>query len=222
MVVAVLGLLFAVDRVGAAVAQSIAARAVQRHFALDHKPSVHIHHFPFLTQAISGQYDDVTVTMHGLSVGEAGRTVRIENLSARLHDVHTSADFRSAHADAATGSVFLQYADLSRAIGVDVGYGGPGRIKATRSMSVLGETVTGTVTAGIAVSGSTSLRFTSPRVDVAGAPVSDAVTNALSASFGAPLALSGLPANLRLDGVQITATGVVVSASGQNVRLGES
>jgi hypothetical protein len=221
-VAVVLGLLFAVDRVGVVVAQSLAAHAVQRHFALDQKPSVQIHGFPFLTQAIAGKYDDVTVALSGLSVGESGRKVRINKLTARLRDVHTSADFRSAHADTATGSVLLLYPDLSTAIGVQIGYGGAGRIKSTRTVTVLGQSVTGTVTAGVAVSGPTALSFSNPQVDVAGAAVPDAVTSALSGTFGAPLVLTGMPVGLRLGTVRVTEAGVLVTAVGQNVYIRES
>ena len=218
----VLGLLFAVDRVGVVVAQLVAADTVRGHFGLDQKPSIRIHGFPFLTQAIAGKYEDVTVTISGLSVGESGRKVRINNLTARLRDVHTAADFRSAHADTATGSVLLQYSDLSTAIGVQVGYAGAGRIKSTRTVTALGQSVTGTVTAGIVVSGPTSLSFSNPQVDVAGAAVPDAVTSALSATFGVPLALTGLPAGLHLDAVHVTQVGVLITASGHNVYIGES
>jgi DUF2993 family protein len=221
-VAVVLGLLFAVDRVGVLVAQSLAEHAVQRHFALDQKPSVRIHGFPFLTQAVAGKYEDVTVTLSGLTVGESARRVRINNLTARLRDVHTAADFSSARADTATGSVLLRYPDLSTAIGAQVAYGGAGRIKSTRTVTVLGQSVTGTVTAGIVVSGPTSIGFNDPRVDAAGEAVPDAVTSALSATFGVPLALAGLPVGLHLDAVRVTEAGVLITASGQKVYIGEA
>jgi hypothetical protein len=208
------------------VAQSVAAHAVQRHLRLEKTPRVHIHGFPFLTQALAGHYDDVTVSMVGLTVAGGGRPIRIDRLSARFTDLRTSADFNTAHADKASGSALLRYADLSRALGSEISFAGSGpdgrgRLKASRTVWVLGQTVTGTATVGVAVAGPTSLSFTSPQVDVGGASVPQSVVATLTSTFATPINLSGLPAGLHLDGVQVTAAGVVVTVSGQNVALGE-
>jgi hypothetical protein len=130
-------------------------------------------------------------------------------------------------ADSATGSLLIRYPDLSRAIGADISFAGrsadgTARIKASRTVSTLGRSVTGTVSAGIVVSGPASLGFTAPQVDVGGVAVPTAVIDSLNSTFDSPVTFAGLPSGLHLTAVRVDAQGILVSVAGRGVNLGGS
>jgi hypothetical protein len=77
------GLFVAVDFGAAALAESAVSRQMREQIGLVDDPSVRINGFPFLTQALSGQYSSVDVDATRISVGE------LQDLSvhAQLRDV---------------------------------------------------------------------------------------------------------------------------------------
>ncbi|HEX3825234.1 MAG TPA: DUF2993 domain-containing protein, partial [Mycobacteriales bacterium] len=74
------------DRVGAIVGAHVLAGKVQTDEGLANRPSASIGGFPFLTQAISGNYKDVTITANNVAVGD----VIVSTLTAHLHGMHLS------------------------------------------------------------------------------------------------------------------------------------
>lgn len=78
-----IGLLVAVDFGAAALAESAVSRQMREQIGLADDPSVRINGFPFLTQAIAGQYSNVDVTATHLPVGQ----LREVELRAQLRDV---------------------------------------------------------------------------------------------------------------------------------------
>jgi hypothetical protein len=84
-------------------------------------PSVRINGFPFLTQAVSGNYAEIDMQASGLTVGPL-TDVTVE---ATLHDVTaplaevTSGMLGSAQAASVDGRVRIRDADLGRAIGIE-------------------------------------------------------------------------------------------------------
>ncbi|HVA62012.1 MAG TPA: DUF2993 domain-containing protein [Mycobacteriales bacterium] len=138
VLIAVLAVLLAVaDRVAVRLAESAVATRIKIAEQLSSSPAVSIGGFPFLTQAISGRYDNLSVTVTGLRRGSATitrlsvdlRGVRVP-LSAIVHRAVSSIPVASA-----TGTVQLSYADLDAAVasrGITVAYGGsPGTVTVT-------------------------------------------------------------------------------------------
>jgi hypothetical protein len=90
VVVLLLGGVFVVaDRIAAGVAQDRIAARLGEHRPFTSAPDVTIHGFPFLTQALSGKYDDITVS-------GSGATVAVDN-GATLSNVAFHADLRGVH-----------------------------------------------------------------------------------------------------------------------------
>ena len=131
----------AADRVGLLVAERQIASKVQSSQDLDRRPSVTIDGFPFLTQVVANHYPRVRLRAQGLTVGSTDRRVRLADLDARLHDVRTIDKFSGASVETADGTAMLSYPELSKALGVTVGYAGGGRVQASSSVEVLGKTV---------------------------------------------------------------------------------
>lgn len=205
----------AADRIGLLVAERQIASRVQSSQDLARRPSVDIQGFPFLTQVLANRYPTVRLAAQDFAVGTSDRQVRLADLDARLHDVRAVDNFSGATAHTADGTAVLSYPELSRALGVTLGYAGGGRVQASSSVEVLGQTVTGTASAQVGVTGGDELTFSSIRVGVpqAGIAVPEQLTDQFSSIFASKLSLRGLPFHLRIgqlvaaeDGIRITAT----------------
>jgi hypothetical protein len=88
LIVAVLvlaGVLVAADYAAAAAAESVVSRQLRERLGLADDPSVRINGFPFLTQAVGGEYRSVEVRADRLEVGD-------------LHNVQLRAELRDVEA----------------------------------------------------------------------------------------------------------------------------
>lgn len=72
--------------------------------------------FPFLTQVAGGSLDDVEVGIksYDAATGEAGKTIRIDDLEADMKGVSFSGDYSSATASSATGTATISYDELMK------------------------------------------------------------------------------------------------------------
>lgn len=216
--------LVATDRLARVFAERAAAATIQSAQHLDRAPSVSVPGFPFLTQLAAGRFGTVTLSASDLTIGQAGRTVRIATVSAVLHGVHVARDLSSVHADTAEATAAVSYPDLSGTIGVPLSYGGTsadgvGRVTARTSVSVAGQPISGSVTAEVRVAAG-SLSFVSPQVSVDGvgsAAVPQPVLDALSSVFGDPIALAHLPFGLTVRSVTANREGIRVTLVGSNL-----
>ncbi|GAA3371947.1 hypothetical protein GCM10017744_101550 [Streptomyces antimycoticus] len=104
IVVVILGGLFvAADRIAVYIAESKAADKIKSSQGLTTTPNVSIKGFPFLTQVAGKELDEVDVGVDGLTTATGdGRSVRVTELDAKLHNVRISGSFSSASADRAT------------------------------------------------------------------------------------------------------------------------
>jgi len=84
IVLILVGLLVAADFGLAAFAEHSVSQQARSQFGLDSDPDVTVHGFPFTTQAISGEYDHISVRAEGIEATDALRNV---GLRAELHDV---------------------------------------------------------------------------------------------------------------------------------------
>ncbi|HEY2041344.1 MAG TPA: DUF2993 domain-containing protein [Jatrophihabitans sp.] len=217
-------LLVIVDRVGVRVAENEAAKKLQTSQNLSAKPKVTIEGFPFLTQAIARKLRSVRVQASDLAVQRSGRTVRITRLDAHLKNVTASSNLSSGTVQSGSGTAVISYPDLSSALGVSVGYAGPGSdgrgtVKATKSVSVLGNTISASVTATVDVQGNT-VTFGSPSVSAGGVSLPPGVSQSLTGVFAKPIVLGTLPIGLRVQSVTATADGVTFVLTAHNVTIG--
>ena len=115
-----------------------------------------------------------------------------------------------------TANAVASYPDLSSALGIAVSYAGNGRVRAKASTSVLGQTVSGTVTARPIVRSGT-LAFGSTRVSVAGAQLPSSASRSLADAFGAPLSFDAMPYGLSVRSVTASADGLDLVLTGRNL-----
>ena len=215
-------LLVAADRIGVLVAERIVGQKVQSSQDLNRRPAVHIEGFPFLTQVIANHYQAVRLDSSQLIVGDRNKRVTLESLDARLTGVRATNRFSGVTADRVTATAQIGYPELSQLLGVPISYQPGGRVQASRSVTVLGQTITGTVSARVTVPGGDTLGFSDVRVGVAntGLQLPQATVNELTAVFAQQLSLTGLPFRLRVERLDATPQGVSVTATATNVSLG--
>jgi hypothetical protein len=218
-------LLVAADRIGVRVAQNEAAKRLQTGQKLSQKPKVTIEGIPFLTQLIARNLRSVHIQATDLVVQGQGRSVRITSLDARLKNVTSTSDLSSGTAQSGSGTALISYQDLSSAMGVSVSYGGTssdgkGQVKATKSVTGLGNTVSASVTAVVNVSSNNTISFGSPKVSAAGVTLPDSVSQGLVGVFAKPIALGSLPVGLTVRSVTTSQAGVTITLTARNVKLG--
>jgi hypothetical protein len=112
-------ILVAADRLGAIVGAHVLATKLKHDERLSSNPATSIHGFPFLTQAIGGTYNDVTITAQNVSVN----AVTVTTLTATLHGVHLpigkalGGSVSEVPVDRVTGAAFVSYADANSYLG---------------------------------------------------------------------------------------------------------
>ena len=203
------------DRVGAAIAERIAADALQSSQHLDSRPEVDIGGFPFLTQLISGSYDEITVTAENVPLGVRAHGLVLSRLQVVLHDLTVSGSFSHFHAETATADATLDYAQLGRVVGADLQYAGNGRVEAVKKVTFAGHTFNARVSARPTLEGQ-SLSFTDTRVDgVVGVP--DFVVASLTQLYRVTIPLQSVPFDVQLQSLSAGSDGVTLAMTGRNL-----
>ncbi|WP_323792277.1 DUF2993 domain-containing protein [Nocardioides sp.] len=208
------------DRGGVLVAERIAGDSLQESQGLSERPEVSIDGFPFLDQLVAGRYDRVEVVLREVPLtGDAGvsgaAALRLARLDVTLRRVETSRDFTRIDVGRARADALISLADLGDALGLRLAVDGDGRLTASRTFTVLGEEVTPSITIEpVIVDGALSLsEFTvNGAVDPTGA-----LASALDEILGISVPLTGIPFDVRLEGLRVAADGLHLSLSGSDL-----
>ncbi|WKX74295.1 DUF2993 domain-containing protein [Streptomyces sp. XD-27] len=221
MILVVLGGLgVAADRFAVGYAEDEAAEKIKSHQGLSITPEVSIKGFPFLTQALNKELDEVEVGLDGISATtDDGREVTITELTATLHQVKISSDFSSATADRASGQAHISYADLSKAAGdgLQVSYAGKAgadanRVKITGSYLGLSLSADGTISV---VNGDTIRLRIGATPEGVPARLGDRIREKTDKDWK----IDDLPGGLRLEKLETTEDGIDLSVTGNSVNL---
>ncbi|MFF8290794.1 DUF2993 domain-containing protein [Streptomyces sp. NPDC016309] len=216
----ILGGLFTIaDRLAVNYAEGEAADRIRANQGLTGSADVSIKGFPFLTQVMGKELDQVDVTLTGVEASAGGRKVRVTEMNAALQRVRLENNFSRAVAASASGTARISYADLGKASEEDVtvGYGGNGKVKVTGSIEipVLGK-VTRSVLSSVSLAGDDTIRVHADKVPGEGLP---GVEERIRERTDFDRQVGGLPTGLKLQKVEATPEGVVVTVTGTNVVL---
>ncbi|MFB8775120.1 LmeA family phospholipid-binding protein [Streptomyces broussonetiae] len=234
IVVVVLGGLFVgADRLAVHFAEGEVADKLRTTENLATTPEVSIKGFPFLTQLVGGELEDVEVGIENYeaNAGEGG-TVRIDDLRANMKGVEFSGDYSSATANSATGTASIAYDELLRtaksepaqvapgvtAEVVGLSDGGDGKIKVAVEATVFGTklprpvSVLSTVTA----EGDTVRVQAEALPSIGGVEVGETQIRSIT-DF--EQRIDGLPGGIQLDEVRAESDGVRITVLGSDVRL---
>ncbi|MFG2027620.1 DUF2993 domain-containing protein [Streptomyces sp. NPDC048825] len=239
IVTVILGGLFVIaDRVAVGFAEDEAADKLKTSEGLASTPDVSIKGFPFLTQVVGGELDEIEVGIQNYEADTGGTAqntgpdkIRIDDLTAQMRGVAFSGNYSSATAASATGTATISYDELLKAAKsepvqlasgvtaevVGLSDGGNGKIKVEVEATVLGAKLPQPVSV---------LSTVSVEGDVVRARA-DALPN-----LGIQLAedkartvtdfqqrIDGLPGGIKLDKVEAAPNGVDITVKGSDVTL---
>lgn len=218
VLILLIGLVIAADRIGLMVAQDEIAKNVRTEYDLDHDPKVKIKGFPFLNQALSGHYDEIDVNVGDftqLGVHLTGTDVALKGVHAPLSDAMRG-DPSAFVADTATSTATVSYADVDKEAprGMKVSAEGTA-LKVRGPVTVLGLTRTLTATVTVRPSGR-KVRVVPQTVDAGGSAIPVAL---VQHAFTFTMPVRGLPDNTRITDVQVLPEGLRVTTEADHVNL---
>ncbi|MFI8371271.1 DUF2993 domain-containing protein [Streptomyces sp. NPDC085460] len=219
LVVAVVlgGILVGGDRLAVAWAESEIAGRASLAGGRTESVEVDIKGFPFLTQAADKRFGEVEVVARGVRTQAGGKPVRIGELTVDLRDVTVTGDWTGARAASATGTALISYADLvaasERATAME--YGGPGKVKVTGSVEVLGRKVTRTVVSSVTLVDGDTIKVRADEVPGEGIPLVEDMIRERT-DFEREL---GRVAGMRVSKVEPRPEGLAVTVTGKDVAV---
>ena len=210
VLLAILGLLFGLDRAAAAItADRIAAKLHTEGFPVE--PTVTVEGFPFLPQLISRHLDGVEVIAPEFPVGPVTASIDVH-----ATDITLDSGYQSGTIAQVNGTGLITFASLAKVPalasvpGLKVSGDGPDMVKLSANLAIFAATAIARV------------QLASPH---------EIVLRLVSAS-GVPAALldpirhltvqiPALPLGLTVQSVTVTPQGVVIRVSGSNVSFGQ-
>jgi hypothetical protein len=216
--IALLGLvvlLIIVDRAGVFIAEREVGTRVQSAYDLPSRPHVTIRGIPFLTQVISGNYQEIDVSISAATVSG----VQLHNIDARFTGVNASLSLLlgqnsgSVTAANAIGTAVIPYAQIQSRLPWRVRIGPDGS-----GLNVSGTTPYGVIkaTARLGVT-SSGITVTPQHLTLGG--LSAGALGALASKLTLTIPVGTLPMHLSITGVRVTQGGVLVDASAHDVRF---
>jgi hypothetical protein len=215
-------LLVITDRVGVAVAEDQVADRIAERGGLPDPPEVDITGFPFLTQALSGRYDEVRIALTAPDLGQPEGTdadVVLRGVEVPLSDV-LAGSVQQVPVDRVDGTATLSYALLSAQLGGDTRLEREGDgLRITRTVELLGRQVPLTASGDVTLDGSDLV------VDVdeaagAGVELPDLVVDQADDLLDLRYTVPPLPFGLQLTGVRPADDGVVVDLEATGTVIG--
>ncbi len=222
VLVLLVGLAFAADRVAVGIAEERVAEELAAQGGLQGTPEVDITGFPFLTQAVAGRYDDVRIALSADQLGQPEGTradVALHGVRVPLASV-LSGSVQQVPIDRIDGTATLSYDLLAAQLGGDTTLRREGDgLRITRTVELLGQAIPLTAAGTVTLDGNDLIvdveNATGAGVDVPRFLV-DQVADLLDLRYAIP----ALPFGLRLTGVTPADDGVVVRVEATDTVVG--
>jgi len=214
-------LFIAVDRIGVVLAEDQIASRIATAYNLPTDPGVSITGFPFLTQVVTGNYQQIDVTADQVQADGA----TLHDLNVHLTGVHATisqllgSGTSTVTADRAAGSALVGWATVDQRLPRGFRITPDGKnlmVSGKLSYHGLEVPVTGSVALGVSGSGIT---VTPENVSLPGG-ISLPVSSVSQLRFVVPL--GNLPLHLHLTSVQVTPGGLRIGAAARNVQFARS
>jgi DUF2993 family protein len=215
------------DRVAVAIAESqIASQIKQADNAIS--PSVNIKGFPFLTQVISRNLQEIDISAKDIPAGP----VSISSVSAQAKGVHINSSFNGGKVDSILGTAFVSFASVGSALsaqtgglaGVQLSAAGPDTI---RLKADLGGAATLEETGKVKIANN-HVTITWQKTGGSGGDNGGIDIGSILSGLGAGDALPNLdfdipklPAGLQVKSFAVTQQGLSVTVAAQNTTLSQ-
>jgi hypothetical protein len=219
----VLAALFVIaDRVGVAVAEDQVADRIAEQAGLPGPPEVDITGFPFLTQAVSGTYDEVRIQLTAADLGQPEGTdadVALRGVQVPLSEV-VAGSVQQVPVDRIDGTATLSYDLLSSQLEGDTTLERDGDgLRITRTVELLGQQVPLTASGDVTLDGS-DLVVDVEEASGAGVDLPEAVVGRASDLLDLRYTIPPLPLGLQLTAVRPAEDGVVVDLEATGTVIG--
>ncbi|PZA22135.1 DUF2993 domain-containing protein [Modestobacter versicolor] len=215
------GVLVVVDRVGVGIAEGQVAEQVAARGGLAGEPDVEIAGFPFLTQALSGEYDDVRIQLTAEELGQPAGTsadVSLRGVHVPLSDA-LGGSVEQIPVDRVDGTATLSWSLLAAQLGGDTALSSDGDgIRITKTVEVLGFDFQLTASGTVALEGGDVV------IDVSDASagavdVPDFVLEEAAQLLDFRYPVPALPFGLQLTSLTPTADGVAIDVAATDTVL---
>lgn len=220
------GLLVAADRVAVRMAEGEVASKARSGLGLEEEPGVSIKGFPFLTQFLGNELDQVDLDLDSYQVRVDEQAGTVQDLSIQLYDVRLENGYSRAVAARATGSGVISYAEMAEltangdTFGVAFAHAGDGQVELR--ITVMGRAVGPSMIGDVTVEGDV-VRFVVEEIpSFADIPVIgsiDGIEGQIRDRIDRDRQITGLPSGVELSGLEATEDGLVLSVSGTDVDL---
>ena len=221
VVVLLLGLGLAADRLAVGYAEDRVATELAERGGLASSPDVEITGFPFLTQAVAGRYEEVRISLTAEELGEPEGTradVVLRGVHVPLSGV-LSGSVREVPVERIDGTATLSYGLLSGELGGDTTLEREGDgVRVTRTVELLGYTLPLTAAGTVALDG-TELVIDVDEVSGAGVDVPEFLVDRVRDLLDLRYPVPALPFGLELTGVRPAADGVEVTVQARDTVL---
>jgi hypothetical protein len=214
-------LFIAVDRIALVLAEDEVASKIATAYSMPVEPGVSITGFPFLTQVVSGDYQQIGVTADQIQADG----VTLHDLNVHLTGVHATigqllgGGSSTITADRAAGTALVDFATVERRLPQGVRLTPDGKsLKVSGTVSYNGISVPVSATADLVITPA-GIKVTPEDVTVAGG-ISVPASYTSRLHFTVPL--GGLPLHLHVTSVQVTPGGLRVGAAAQNVQFAQT
>jgi hypothetical protein len=220
-VVVLLGLLVVADRVTVRIAEQQVAQQIARQGGLAGNPSVDITGFPFLTQAVSGRYDDIRIGLTADELGQPAGTranVSLRGVHVALTDA-LSGSVSQIPVDRVDGTATISYSLLAAQLGGNTSLRREGSgLRITKTVTVLGQKLPLTASGTVRLSGNT-LAVDVHDVAGAGVQIPRALVGQASHLLDISYKVPALPFGLKLTSVVPADDGAVVTVAARDTVL---
>ncbi|MEW2358883.1 DUF2993 domain-containing protein [Spirillospora sp. NPDC029432] len=219
LLILVIGGVVAADRIGVRIAQDQIGQQVQTQYNLLQQPDVKIHGFPFLTQAIGGEYDRIDVAIGNWTQDD----VRVSDVRIELRGVQAPlSDIAAGNAEGvtvrtATASAVVPYSLIKARAPKEVKDIRPkgDNLEVDLNGTIMGFPVGGTAELAVKPTGK-GLAITPVSVGSGGVRIP---LNLLQRQLAWNVPVTELPVGSRISQVQPTPDGLRIGATADNVQL---
>lgn len=181
-------------------------------------PEVELGGVPFSLALLTRTVPDAHLRVDGLPVDMAGHSVTLRDVSVSATQV-SLADTQVV-LGSADGEARLSYDDLSAVASVPVGYGEPGRLQVSYTVTVFSRELTASVSAVPELDTATQqLRLADPTMSIAGFDLGADVLQGLVDAVVEPIDLSLLPYGIQLTAITPTPQGLDLTATGNQLTI---
>jgi hypothetical protein len=218
VVVVLIGLLVAADFGARAFAQDEFASQIQSH-GFPKKPDVSIQGFPFLTQVASRNFRQVNISSADIPEGP----VTIKSISAVLTGIRLNSSFNGATVHQLTGSAFITFPELARALTSRAGALGSALGGAGLTLTAVNSSEVRANVNLVIISGSATWRITEiggDKIEARLVSISGLLSSLQGSVGNIIVPIPKLPLSLTIQGLSVTPDGVDATLSGRNLSFG--